>query len=138
MRMLIDSAALLAMAGEPLALETWAGRKPEEELFLSIVTADELLRGAEQADAARRARRLAFVEALLRQLSIVPLDEAIMRVHARLESEPDLPESGAASWIAATALAHDCRILTGHRELYAPFRGVEVEAWEPVTASPAT
>lgn len=132
MSVLVDSAALLMMAGDPSALPRWAGQSPEEEIYLSIVTADELLRGAEGASDRQRNRRLAFIEALLSQLSVVPVDEAVMRAHARLVAGKGGLMAGAPSWVAATALAHDCRVLTPVPEPYGLYPGVKTERWPPM------
>ena len=78
------------------------------EGFLSAITVSELLHGVHRAqDAARQARRLASVEALLRAFPVLPADEAVARVHAHLWAH--LAASGALIgahdlWIAATCL----------------------------------
>jgi predicted nucleic acid-binding protein len=131
MSILVDSAALLMMAGDNGPLPDWARKAPDEEIFLSIVSADELLRGAESAGEKERLRRLAFIEALLNQLSVVPVDESIMRVHARLATEKGGRDAGTTSWVAATALAHGCRVLTPLPEPYQSYPGVEIERWPP-------
>jgi predicted nucleic acid-binding protein len=46
--------------------------RPDEEFFLSVVTASELLRGVHRAvDRAIRARRSAFVEAVLSEFPLL-------------------------------------------------------------------
>ncbi len=131
MSVLVDAAALLMMAGDDSPVPAWASQSPEEEIYFSIVSADELLRGAEGAGDKARNRRLAFIEALLSQLSVLPVDESILRVHARLATGKGGREAGSTSWVAATALAHGCRILTPRPEPYELYPGVKIERWPP-------
>jgi predicted nucleic acid-binding protein len=56
--------------------------------FLSVVTASELLHGVYRAtDAAVRARRSAWAEAILERFPLLPIDVQIARAHAHLWAE---------------------------------------------------
>jgi predicted nucleic acid-binding protein len=88
----------------------------EEEMYLSVISASELLHGVHRASTAGiRARRSAFVEGILAELPILPVDVLVARTHARLWA--DLAEAGTPLgahdlWIAATATARDLTLLT--------------------------
>lgn len=56
-----------------------------EDFFVSVITASELLHGVHRAlDAGVRARRSAWVNALLNVVPILDIDLAIARMHAEL------------------------------------------------------
>ncbi len=86
------------------------------EVFISAITVSELLVGVHRADTAgRRARRLAFVEAVLDSCSVLDFTVEVARVHAELMAAL-LAEGrmiGAHDLIiAATGVAHGCAVLT--------------------------
>jgi len=88
----------------------------DEDLFLSAVTVSELLVGVYRADSpARRNRRLAFVEAILADFPVLPIDTEAARVHAQLQAaqlEAGLRNGAHDLLIAATALANGFSVLT--------------------------
>ena len=90
------------MAGQPFSI--------------SAITASELLTGIYLAESAeRRARREDFVEAMLEDVPILPVDVNVARVHAELWAH--LSKAGQMTGahdllIAATALAHGDSVLT--------------------------
>ena len=93
-------------------IETLVGEQPAA---LSVITVSELLHGAQRANAARRATRTAFVEAILHGYVAVPITQRVARVHAGLWSQ--LAEAGRTIgahdlWIAATALTHGLSVAT--------------------------
>jgi len=131
MSVLIDSVTCLEMTGSAKEVESWSEKNPEEDLYLSIITADELMKGVEIASANSRPRRLAFLEALLNQVSVLPLDESVMRIHAKFYQSIRPHWSMQDAWLAATALAHGCRLLTSEPDRYRSFGGLEIERWPP-------
>ena len=83
MGVLIDASIFIEQERGRLSLENDLERKTEEFL-LSVITVSELLHGAHRAvDAKVRARRSAWVEALIEQLPAFPIDVATTRTHAR-------------------------------------------------------
>jgi len=56
-------------------------------IFLSAITASELLHGVHRAQGARRKRREDFVQDVLDGVVILPFDEVSARTHARLWAE---------------------------------------------------
>ncbi|HUG94229.1 MAG TPA: PIN domain-containing protein [Planctomycetaceae bacterium] len=69
-------------AGHPPDVSRWAGYG---EAYLSVVTVAELLIGVHRADNdARRARRSAFVEEIIRSFPVLDFNTPVARVHAEL------------------------------------------------------
>lgn len=130
MGILIDSETLLAWAETPSRLDAWAGPRRDEECYLSIITADELLRAVTEAEERTvKNRRLAFVEAALEQLPVLPIDGKTVRIHAQIRQaetrtgkmrDPD-------GWLAATCIAHGLLLVTLRPEV---FRRVPGLLWE--------
>src|SRR3972149_307796 len=80
--LLIDTRVLvdLERARSPALLQ----EIEDQGVFISAISASELLHGVERAaDDARRARRQAFVERVLDIVPILPFDLDVARVHAR-------------------------------------------------------
>ena len=113
MGLLIDSTALLELVSMPeTVMEHFS---PDEEFYLSIITADELLRSVTLPGVRNRARRMAFVEAVLDKFPILPIDRPTVRMHAEILSSPQRKKSGMsmhASWIAATCLTHGLSLVS--------------------------
>ncbi len=112
----IDLAELLAsLGGEPLAL--------------SAVTASELLYGLHRAHTtAQRDRRNTYVEAIFAQMTVLPFDLSVARVHAAVSAQLDRTgrQVGAHDLIiAATAMAHDYRVATRDLRSFPKIRGLE-------------
>ncbi len=132
MGVLIDTSVLVELERSRAEVPA-LGRLGEEPSFLAAITASELLHGVHRADgAARRARRQAFVEALLDLLPVLPFDLTAARVHAGLWA--DLRGRGEMIGahdllIAATALARDLTVLTRNRREFERVEGLRVESW---------
>ena len=100
---------------------------------MSVVTASELLHGVHRTgDSNIRARRSAFVEAVLERFPLLPVDPPTARAHARLWA--DLMAQGRLIgpydlWLAATCLAHGLTMVTGNVREFARVPGLDVEAW---------
>jgi predicted nucleic acid-binding protein len=109
-----------------------AGRG-DESVYLSAITASELLHGVERArDASTRARRAAWVEGLLSAMPVLAVDLNAARAHAMIWAH--LAAQGAMigahdSWIAAQALTHDLAIATLNERGFARVPGLVVENW---------
>jgi predicted nucleic acid-binding protein len=103
-------------------------------MYLSVVSASELLHGVHRASTAEiRARRSAFVEGILAELPILPVDVLVARTHARLWA--DLAQAGTPVgahdlWIAATATARDLTLVTGNARDFERVPGLTLEVIE--------
>ncbi|MEX2488275.1 MAG: PIN domain-containing protein [Pseudomonadales bacterium] len=115
MGIVVDTSVFIAFERDVQALDM-AALPAEEDLFISAITVSELLIGVHRADSsARRNRRLAYVEAILADFPILPLDTEAARVHAQLHAAQlnAGTRSGAHDLlIAAIALAQGFAVLT--------------------------
>jgi predicted nucleic acid-binding protein len=129
---LIDASVLIQYERGRLDLATKLKPVAEEEFFLSVVTASELLHGVHRARESRiRERRSAFVEAIFELFPLLPVDYATARVHAQIWA--DLSARGHLIgphdlWIAATCIAHGHRIMTANSREFGRVSGLVVEA----------
>jgi tRNA(fMet)-specific endonuclease VapC len=130
---LIDASVLIEHDRGRVSLERHLAGREQEEFFLSVITASELLHGVHRAtDPNVRARRSAFVEAVLERFPLLPVDLATARAHAqlwaglmaegRLIGPHDL-------WLAATCLAHGLTMVTTNLREFARVPGLAVESW---------
>jgi predicted nucleic acid-binding protein len=134
MAVLIDASILIEAERGRLHLEPHVQRHGEEEAFLSVVTASELLHGVHQATQADvRGRRSAFVEGVLERFPLLAVDLACARAHAQLWAE--LRRAGTLIsphdlWLAASCVAHGLTMVTGNVREFARVPGLELEVWE--------
>ena len=133
MAVLIDASILIEYERGRLDLERHLAQRQQEEFFLSVVTASELLHGVHRAGQPEvRARRSAFVEALLERFPLLPIDLATARAHAQVWAE--LAAAGQMIgpndlWLAATGLAHGLIMVTVNVREFARVPGLAVEVW---------
>lgn len=133
MGVLIDSSVLIDHERGRLELDAKIQGREDEEFFLSVVTASELLHGVHRAtDPAVRARRQVFVEAILERFPLLAVDLATARTHARIWA--DLAAAGRIIgahdlWLAAACIAHDLTIVTGNMREFERVEGLSVECW---------
>jgi tRNA(fMet)-specific endonuclease VapC len=130
---LIDSSVLIAHERGRLDIAAHLDGREDEEFFVSVVTASELLHGVHRAqDASMRARRSAFVEALLERFPLLGIERSTARTHARLWA--DLAAAGTPVgpndlWLAATAVTHGLALVTANAREFLRVPGLSVETW---------
>jgi tRNA(fMet)-specific endonuclease VapC len=130
---LLDTSVFIDYERGALDLEEVVRGREDAEAYLSVVTASELLHGVHRAgDPSRRARRSAFVEAVLAELPVLPIDILVARTHARLWAE--LAEAGQLIgahdlWLAATCVGRGLSLATGNARDFDRVPGLEVEVW---------
>src|SRR5262245_29116693 len=118
MGVLIDASVLVDCERGRIDLQAVLAGREDEEFFLSVITASELLHGVHRAkDDQTRARRSAFVEAVLERFPILQPDLATARIHSQLSAT--LASAGSVIgphdlWLAATAIAHGLTLVTGN------------------------
>jgi len=101
----------------------------DEEWGISVITVSELLHGIHRATGAVRARRQAWVEALLAGAEAVPITTPVARVHAEVWAS--LAQQGMLIgqhdlWIGATALTHGLGVVTRNRRDFVRVPGLRV------------
>ncbi len=134
MAVLIDTSILIEYERGRLNLQRHLAQRQQEEFFLSVVTASELLHGVHRAVQPEvRAKRSAFVEALLERFPLLPIDLATARAHAQVWAE--LTAAGKMIgpndlWLAATGLAHGLTMVTANAREFTRVPGLIVEVWE--------
>jgi tRNA(fMet)-specific endonuclease VapC len=131
--LLIDASVLIEHERGRLDLDAHVAGREAEQFFLSVITVSELLHGVHRAgDRVRRARRSAWVEAVLDRFPLLPVDLPTARSHAELWAE--LARSGRLigthdMWLAAGALAHGLSLATANAREFGRVAGLEVEDW---------
>jgi tRNA(fMet)-specific endonuclease VapC len=134
---LIDTSILIEAERGRLDLEPHVARRQDEEFFLSVITASELLHGVHRAvQPDVRTRRSAFVEGILERSPLLPVDLGTARAHAQIWSE--LMAAGAIIgahdlWLAATCISHGLTMVTANVREFARVPGLAVEVWKPIT-----
>jgi tRNA(fMet)-specific endonuclease VapC len=130
---LIDTSILIEAERGRLALGPHVSKRGEDDVFISVITASELLHGVHRAvEPDIRARRSAFVEGVLEWLPVLPVDLACARTHAQLWAE--LGRAGTSLgrhdlWLAASCVAHGLTMVTANVREFARVPGLDVEVW---------
>jgi tRNA(fMet)-specific endonuclease VapC len=102
---------------------------PDEEVGIAAITASELLHSVHRATPQHRARREAFVEAVIAAFPPLAFDLLAARAHARIWA--DLAAAGHDVGahdriVAATAISAGWRIATANRRHFDPIAGLDV------------
>jgi tRNA(fMet)-specific endonuclease VapC len=116
-----------AMTEVSARLEEQVG--PAEEVGIAAITASELLHGVHRATPRHRARREAFVEAVLAAFPPVPFDLLAARAHARLWAElasAGLDVGAHDRLVAATAITAGWRVGTANVRHFDRITGLDV------------
>lgn len=107
----------------------WAG----DTVYISAITASELLVGVHRADTSdRRIKRMAFVDAIFSHVPVLDFTLDVARIHAELYA--DLAKKGNMIGshdliIAATALSNDCELLTNNIREFERITALKIAAF---------
>jgi tRNA(fMet)-specific endonuclease VapC len=118
-----------AMAAVSDRLEEQLG--PDEEVAIAAITASELLHGVHRASTEHRARREAFVEAVLAAFPPLPFGLLAARAHARIWAELAVigHDVGAHNrLVAATAITAGWRVGTANMRHFDRIDGLDILA----------
>ncbi len=115
-----------AMAEVSARLE--AQLRPDEEVGIAAITASELLHGVHRATPEYRARREAFVEAVLVAFPPLSFDLLAARAHARIWADfaSAGQDVGAHDRLAATAIVAGWRVGTGNLRHFDRVPGLDI------------
>jgi tRNA(fMet)-specific endonuclease VapC len=133
MGILIDASILIEHERGRLELEAHLDGREDEEFFLSVITASELLHGVHRAsEPSVRARRSAWVEAVVERFPLLPLDLSAARAHAQVWAQ--LAGEGRMIgphdlWLAASCLAHGLTLATSNVREFERVPGLSWEQW---------
>jgi tRNA(fMet)-specific endonuclease VapC len=130
---LIDATVLIAHERKGTDIGARIVGREEEPVLISVITVSELLHGVHRAeDRVRRARRSAFVEAVIDAIPILPVDLPTARIHAELHAElrrEGRPVGPHDLWLAAAAVAHGLTLATANVRELGRVPGLELEEW---------
>ena len=132
MGLILDTDVLIR-AGKQAAETDFTRWASHGEAYISAITCSELLAGVHRANTpARRARRSAYVEALLARLPILAFDATVARTHAQLLGALSRNFTIGAHdlIIGATALAHGFALLSANVADFGRMPGLVVVAFE--------
>lgn len=118
-----------AMAAVSERLEEQLG--PDEEVAIAAITASELLHGVHRATAEHRARREAFVEAVIAAFPPVPFGLLAARAHARIWAELAATGQDVSAHdrlVAATAIMAGWRVGTANTRHFDHIDGLDTLA----------
>jgi tRNA(fMet)-specific endonuclease VapC len=134
MGLMVDTNVFISFEkrGKPVDFASWEG---SEQVYISTITASELLMGVHRANTEeRRQRRSAFVEAVISGLGVLDFTVAAARIHAEIYA--DLAKKGQIIGahdliIAATARCHDLSLLTDNVQEFSRVPGLRVIPFVP-------
>ncbi len=130
MGVIVDTSVLIAAERGTLRFEALLTSLGTQSVAIAAITASELLHGCHRANsAAVRAKRTAFVEALIEAIPVIPFGLAEARLHAQLWAEL-LRKGGAIGphdmLIGATALALGNTVVTFNQRDFKRIPGLRV------------
>jgi predicted nucleic acid-binding protein len=130
----LDTSTIIAAERRAEAFASFLESVADQPVTIAAITASELLHGWHRArDAAVRARRGAFVDAVLDTIRVLPFGLPEARRHADVWA--DLMNRGTMIGphnllVGATALAHGYVLVTLNRREFARVPGLTVRVWE--------
>ncbi len=133
MGLLIDASVLIQDERGRLDVAQNLHQRSDDEAYLSVITASELLHGVHRArDEHVRVRRSAWIEGMLAKFPLLTVDLAVARAHARIGAElasQGTPIDVHDVWLAATCVVYDLTIVTANTRDFERVQGLQVETW---------
>jgi tRNA(fMet)-specific endonuclease VapC len=129
---LIDASVLVAAERGQVDPARLRREDDDERVFMSAITASELLHGVHRQSGMRRLRAERSAARWIASVPTVPFDLEAARLHAHLSAE--LRSSGTMVGahdliIAATALSLDCRVATRDLRSFPKIPSLDVVRW---------
>ncbi len=138
MGLILDSSVLIAAERGNFDLPAFIeAEAPMAPVYISAITASELLHGVERATPEHRSRRHTYVEAVLDGTPILPFDLACAREHAKLWAELEAAGNRIGSHdmlIAATCLRFGHRLATLNEKEFSHLEGLALANAHPFFA----
>lgn len=134
MGVIVDSSVFIGAERGGVDLAAQLQERAGEAAGMSAITAAELLHGVHRAAPSTiKARREAMVERLMATITVVPFDQVVARVHARLWAT--LAGAGVNLGahdliIGATAVALGWSVATRDTRSFPKIPGLQVEVWK--------
>jgi tRNA(fMet)-specific endonuclease VapC len=139
--MILDSSVLIAAERKRFDLVSFLSAHADETIFITAITASELLHGCARAeDSAIRERRTQFVEGLLQDYLVLPLTLTEARTHAQLWAALErkgTPIGERDLFIAAIAKTNGHAVATLNGDEFARVPGLILEEVEPFVGKSA-
>lgn len=136
--MILDTSLLIAAERGTFRLEALLDSLKREGVAMAAITASELLHGCHRAsDAGIRARRSAFVEALLEAIPVIPFGLPAARRHSQLWAElagRGAPIGSHDMLVGATALARGDAVATLNERGFSRIAGLRLAPTAPFLA----
>ncbi len=129
---LIDTSIFIESERGRLDLDSHINARGNDDLFMSVITASELLHGVHRSRSDRQLSRSITIEGWIGQFTLLDIDLAVARVHARVFA--DLKSKGQIIgpqdlWLAATCLTRGLTMVTGNVREFDRVPGLTVENW---------
>lgn len=129
MEIILDADVIISGEKNVFDLQGWLESRAEDQFEVAAITIAELWHGVERASAARRPRRLKYLEAVAAALPIIAYTEETAYYHARIWS--DLEDAGKIIGaydliVAATALQRGRTLATFNRRHFSQVKGLAV------------
>ena len=140
MGLILDSSILIAAERKKFDLVAFIeAEAPGDDIYISAVTASELLHGVHRSKPEYRTGRESFVEAVIRDTPTLPFDLLSARNHAKLWAtlESGGERIGAHDMqIAATCLRFDHRLATLNEKEFIRVEGLQLANARPYIIDP--
>jgi tRNA(fMet)-specific endonuclease VapC len=129
---LIDTSIFIESERGRLDLNPHIKAHGDDGLFMSVVTASELLHGVYRARPEMQTMRSATIEGWIGQFNLLDIDLRTARTHARIFA--DLKASGQIigshdMWLAASCLAYGLIMITANTREFGRIPGLQIEDW---------
>jgi len=140
MGLILDSSVLMAAERKRFDLVGFLTAHANDAIFITAITASELLHGCERAnDPAIRERRVRFVEGLLQDYAALPFTFSEARIHAQLwagRERKGISVGERDLLIAAIGKANGHTIATLNHDEFARVPGLVLEEVQPFVLKP--
>ena len=129
MAIILDADVIIRGEKGSFDLKNWLSGQPDELFELAAITVAELWHGVERATAARRTRRLQYLESVLAVLPVRPYTEQTAHEHARIWAELEAAGKMIGYYdliVAATGLERGSQVATFNRRHFDSVSGLTV------------